>query len=198
MAPALSYRARAPRLRVEGAARPDRGRDPGSGRLRCVVDELLELGIDMGAVELRSRWSRAAGRERPAARGRAGHQVGEISKGVLFPKHRADLLHASIAVERMREGLIEAIAVPQNPLDVLAQQTSVAAASQGELDVEEWFDTVRRAPFATLPRSAYEATRSTCSRGGIRPTSSPSCARASCGTGRRAPSPAGRARSGSP
>ncbi|MFT4284618.1 MAG: ATP-dependent helicase, partial [Protaetiibacter sp.] len=80
------------------------------------------------------------------------------SKGVMFPKHRADLLHTAIATERMREGLIEAIAVPQNPLDILAQQT-VASVALDSLDVEGWFETVRRsAPFATLPRSAYEAT----------------------------------------
>ena len=131
-----------------------------SGRLRCVVaTSSLELGIDMGAVDLviqvESPPSVASGLQRV---GRAGHQVGEISKGVLFPKHRADLLHTAIATERMREGLIEAIAVPQNPLDILAQQT-VAAVALDTLDVEEWFDTVRRAaPFATLPRSAYEAT----------------------------------------
>jgi len=131
-----------------------------SGRLRCVVaTSSLELGIDMGAVDLviqvESPPSVASGLQRV---GRAGHQVGEISKGVLFPKHRADLLHTAIATERMREGLIEAIAVPQNPLDILAQQT-VAAVALDTVDVEEWFETVRRsAPFATLPRSAYEAT----------------------------------------
>ena len=131
-----------------------------SGRLRCVVaTSSLELGIDMGAVDLviqvESPPSVASGLQRV---GRAGHQVGEISKGVLFPKHRADLLHSAIATERMREGLIEAISVPQNPLDILAQQT-VAAVALDSLDVEEWFDRVRRsAPFATLPRSAFEAT----------------------------------------
>ena len=131
-----------------------------SGRLRCVVaTSSLELGIDMGAVDLviqvESPPSVASGLQRI---GRAGHQVGEISKGVLFPKHRTDLIHTTVAVERMLSGQIEAIAVPANPLDVLAQQT-VAATALGALDVEEWFDTVRRsAPFATLPRSAYNAT----------------------------------------
>ncbi|HWR85773.1 MAG TPA: ATP-dependent helicase [Rhodoglobus sp.] len=131
-----------------------------SGRLRCVVaTSSLELGIDMGAVDLviqvESPPSVASGLQRI---GRAGHQVGEISKGVLFPKHRTDLVHTSVAVERMLSGQIEAIAIPANPLDVLAQQT-VAATALGEVDVEEWFDTIRRsAPFATLPRSAYEAT----------------------------------------
>jgi ATP-dependent Lhr-like helicase len=131
-----------------------------SGRLRCVVaTSSLELGIDMGAVDLvvqvESPPSVASGLQRV---GRAGHQVGEISKGVLFPKHRADLLHTAVASERMLSGQIEAISVPANPLDVLAQQT-VAAVALGPLDVEDWFETVRRsAPFATLPRSAYTAT----------------------------------------
>jgi ATP-dependent Lhr-like helicase len=131
-----------------------------SGRLRCVVaTSSLELGIDMGAVDLviqvESPPSVASGLQRI---GRAGHQVGEISKGMLFPKHRTDLLHTSVVVERMLSGRIEAIAIPANPLDVLAQQT-IAAAALGPIDVEEWFDSVRRsAPFATLPRSAYEAT----------------------------------------
>jgi Lhr-like helicases len=131
-----------------------------SGRLRCVVaTSSLELGIDMGAVDLviqvETPPSVASGLQRV---GRAGHQVGEISKGVLFPKHRADLLGTTVVSERMRTGLIEAIAVPQNPLDILAQQT-VAAVALDTLEVEEWFETVRRsAPFSTLPRSAYEAT----------------------------------------
>ncbi|WP_309709919.1 ATP-dependent helicase, partial [Pseudolysinimonas sp.] len=131
-----------------------------SGTLRCVVaTSSLELGIDMGAVDLviqvETPPSVASGLQRV---GRAGHQVGEISKGVLFPKHRADLLGTTVVSERMRTGLIEAIAVPQNPLDILAQQT-VAAVALDTIEVEEWFETVRRsAPFATLPRSAYEAT----------------------------------------
>ncbi|MEX1079770.1 MAG: ATP-dependent helicase [Homoserinimonas sp.] len=131
-----------------------------SGRLRCVVaTSSLELGIDMGAVDLviqvESPPSVASGLQRV---GRAGHQVGEVSRGILFPKHRADLLHSAVTSERMTAGLIEELSVPQNPLDVLAQQT-VAAAALDQLDVEEWFNTVRRsAPFATLPRSAYDAT----------------------------------------
>jgi ATP-dependent Lhr-like helicase len=131
-----------------------------SGRLRCVVaTSSLELGIDMGAVDLvvqvESPPSVASGLQRV---GRAGHQVGEVSRGVIYPKHRADLIHAAVAAERMVAGLIESLAVPANPLDILAQQT-VAAAALEPIDAEEWFDTVRRsAPFATLPRSAYEAT----------------------------------------
>ncbi|MCU1566271.1 MAG: dependent helicase, Lhr family, partial [Pseudarthrobacter sp.] len=131
-----------------------------SGRLRCVVaTSSLELGIDMGAVDLvvqvESPPSVASGLQRV---GRAGHQVGEVSQGVLFPKHRADLVHTAITVERMLTGKIERLSIPANPLDILAQQT-VAATALGSIDVEEWFTTVRRsAPFASLPRSAFEAT----------------------------------------
>src|SRR5690554_2975980 len=115
-----------------------------SGRLRCVVaTSSLELGIDMGAVDLviqvEAPPSVASGLQRV---GRAGHQVGEVSRGILFPKHRADLLHSTVTAERMTAGLIEELVVPQNPLDVLAQQT-VAAVALEQLDVEEWFDTVR-------------------------------------------------------
>jgi ATP-dependent Lhr-like helicase len=131
-----------------------------SGRLRCVVaTSSLELGIDMGAVDLvvqvESPPSVASGLQRV---GRAGHQVGEVSQGFLFPKHRADLVHTAITVERMLTGKIERLSIPANPLDILAQQT-VAATALGSIDVEEWFATVRRsAPFASLPRSAFEAT----------------------------------------
>ncbi|TFC76922.1 ATP-dependent helicase, partial [Cryobacterium cheniae] len=131
-----------------------------AGRLRCVVaTSSLELGIDMGAVDLvvqvESPPSVASGLQRI---GRAGHQVGEVSRGVIFPKHRADLIHAAVAAERMAAGLIESLQVPSNPLDILAQQT-VAATALEPIHAEEWFDTVRRsAPFHSLPRSAYEAT----------------------------------------
>ena len=131
-----------------------------SGILRCVVaTSSLELGIDMGAVDLviqvEAPPSAASGLQRI---GRAGHQVGEISRASLFPKHRSDVLHTAIVTERMLAGQIEAIQVPQNPLDILAQQT-VAAAALAPLHVEEWFETVKRsAPFRSLPRSAFEAT----------------------------------------
>lgn len=131
-----------------------------SGTLRCVVaTSSLELGIDMGAVDLviqvEAPPSAASGLQRV---GRAGHQVGEISRAALFPKHRGDVLHTAIVTERMLAGKIEAIAVPRNPLDILAQQT-VAACALAPISVEEWFETVRRsAPFQSLPRSAYEAT----------------------------------------
>ncbi len=131
-----------------------------SGRLPCVVaTSSLELGIDMGAVDLvvqiESPPSVASALQRV---GRAGHQVGEVSRGVLFPKHRSDLAQTAVAVERMRAGAIESMRVPANPLDVLAQQI-VAATAVDTWHVDELFTLVRRtAPFATLPRSAYEAT----------------------------------------
>ncbi|MBB2995288.1 ATP-dependent helicase [Paeniglutamicibacter cryotolerans] len=131
-----------------------------TGRLRCVVaTSSLELGIDMGLVDLviqvESPSSVASGLQRV---GRAGHQVGEVSTGVFFPKHRGDLLNTTVTVERMRAGKIESLRIPANPLDILAQQT-VAACALGPVEVEEWFDMVRAsAPFAVLPRSAFEAT----------------------------------------
>ncbi|WP_293784883.1 ATP-dependent helicase, partial [uncultured Aeromicrobium sp.] len=131
-----------------------------SGRLRCVVaTSSLELGIDMGAVDLviqvSSPPSVAAGLQRV---GRAGHQVGELSRGVVFPTNRHDLVAAAVTAARMRSGDIEQLRVLANPLDILAQQT-IAAAALESVDVEEWFETVRRAaPFAALPRSAFDAT----------------------------------------
>ncbi len=130
------------------------------GRLKAVVaTSSLELGIDMGAVDLviqvEAPPSVASGLQRI---GRAGHQVGEISRGVLFPKHRTDLLGCAVSVQRMLAGQIETMRVPANPLDILAQHT-VAAAALDPLDADRWFDTVRRsAPFATLSRSVFEAT----------------------------------------
>ncbi len=130
-----------------------------AGRLRCVVaTSSLELGIDMGAVDLviqvEAPPSVAAGLQRI---GRAGHQVGEISQGVLYPKHRTDLLHCTVTVSRMLGGEIESLRIPQNPLDVLAQHT-IAAASVAELNVDHWFDVVRRAaPYRDLHRSVFDA-----------------------------------------
>ena len=130
------------------------------GRLPCVVaTSSLELGIDMGAVDLvvqiESPPSVASALQRV---GRAGHQVGQVSRGVLFPKHRGDLVPAAVAVEQMRVGGIEALHVPASPLDVLAQQV-VAATSVDTWEADTLFDVVRRAaPFTSLPRSAYDAT----------------------------------------
>jgi ATP-dependent helicase Lhr and Lhr-like helicase len=130
------------------------------GRLPCVVaTSSLELGIDMGAVDLVIQIepppSVASALQRV---GRAGHQVGETSVGVLFPKHRGDLVPTAVTVERMRSGGIEALRVPTNPLDVLAQQV-VAMTAMDSWPVDELFELVRRtASFAALPRSAYDAT----------------------------------------
>lgn len=130
-----------------------------AGRLPAVVaTSSLELGIDMGAVDqvlqISSPPSVASALQRV---GRAGHQVGETSKGVFFPQHRGDLAPAAVSVARMRTGGIEALRIPANPLDVLAQQV-VAATALDEWDVDELFDTVRRAAsYSSLPRSAYDA-----------------------------------------
>ena len=131
-----------------------------SGRLPAVVaTSSLELGIDMGAVDLvvqiESPPSVASALQRV---GRAGHQVGEVSRGVLFPKHRGDLAQTAVAVERMRTGAIESLAVPGNPLDVLAQQV-VAATALDAWQVDDLYALVRRAaPYTSLPRSAFDAT----------------------------------------
>lgn len=128
-----------------------------AGRLPAVVaTSSLELGIDMGAVDLvvqvESPPSVASGLQRV---GRAGHQVGAVSTGVVFPKYRGDLVQAAVVTERMREGAIESLRVPANPLDVLAQQI-VAMVSMDTWDVQELLAVVRRAaPFAALPESAY-------------------------------------------
>ena len=130
------------------------------GRLPAVVaTSSLELGIDMGAVDLviqiESPPSVASALQRV---GRAGHQVGEVSRGVLFPKHRGDLAQTAVSVQRMRSGTIEKMRVPTNPLDVLAQQV-VAATAMEDWSVEEFFDLTRRAAsYANLPRSAFDAT----------------------------------------
>ncbi|SEC98148.1 ATP dependent helicase, Lhr family [Nocardioides exalbidus] len=130
------------------------------GRLPCVVaTSSLELGIDMGSVDLviqiESPPSVASALQRV---GRAGHQVGETSRGVLFPKHRGDLAQTAVAVERMRSGAIEKMAIPANPLDVLAQQV-VAMLAMDEWQVDEMFALMTRAAsYTQLPRSAYDAT----------------------------------------
>ncbi|WP_078588621.1 MULTISPECIES: ATP-dependent helicase [Streptomyces] len=130
-----------------------------AGRLPAVVaTSSLELGIDMGAVELvvqvESPPSVASGLQRV---GRAGHQVGAVSTGVFFPKYRGDLVQSAVVTERMRAGRIEALRIPRNPLDVLAQQL-VAMTALDAWPVDELLAVVRRAaPFATLPQSAFDA-----------------------------------------
>ncbi|MEV0897365.1 ATP-dependent helicase [Actinoplanes sp. NPDC049802] len=130
-----------------------------SGQLPAVVaTSSLELGIDMGAVDLvvqiEAPPSVAAGLQRI---GRAGHQVGAVSRGVVFPKHRGDLLSCAVVAERMGEGAIEELRCPRNPLDVLAQQI-VAMVALDEWQVDDLAILVRRAaPFAELPSSALHA-----------------------------------------
>ncbi|MCF6474268.1 ATP-dependent helicase [Nonomuraea sp. MG754425] len=131
-----------------------------SGRLPAVVaTSSLELGIDMGAVDLvacvEAPPSVASGLQRI---GRAGHQVGAVSRGVIFPKYRGDLVQTAVVAERMKSGLIEELRYPRNPLDVLAQQI-VAMTALDEWTVDELESVVKRAaPYATLPRGALEAT----------------------------------------
>ncbi len=130
-----------------------------AGRLPAVVaTSSLELGIDMGAVDLviqvESPPSVASGLQRV---GRAGHQVGAVSRGVLFPKFRGDLVQTAVIVERMRSGAIEALHIPANPLDVLAQQI-VAMVALDEWPVADLEALVRRAaPFAALTRPVLES-----------------------------------------
>ncbi|GAA3124946.1 ATP-dependent helicase [Planomonospora alba] len=131
-----------------------------SGRLPAVVaTSSLELGIDMGAVDLvacvEAPPSVASGLQRI---GRAGHRVGAVSRGVIFPKYRGDLVRTAVVAERMKRGEIEELRYPRNPLDVLAQQI-VAMTALDEWTVDELESLVRRAaPYRTLPRSALEAT----------------------------------------
>ncbi|MDV2431126.1 ATP-dependent helicase [Corynebacterium tuberculostearicum] len=132
------------------------------GTLKAVVaTSSLELGIDMGAVELvvqvESPPSVASGLQRV---GRAGHFVGAVSHGSFYPKHRADLVQSTLTVARMRAGLIEEMHTPRNPLDVLAQQTVAAVAAAGDdgLDADEWYEMVRRAwPYRDLAREVYDS-----------------------------------------
>ncbi|MEV4710092.1 ATP-dependent helicase [Micromonospora sp. NPDC049374] len=130
-----------------------------AGHLPAVVaTSSLELGIDMGAVDLvvqiEAPPSVAAGLQRV---GRAGHQVGAVSRGVVLPKHRGDLLSCAVVAERMGEAAIEELHHPRNPLDVLAQQV-VAMVALDEWRVGDLATVVRRAaPFAELPDSALHA-----------------------------------------
>lgn len=129
-----------------------------AGKLPAIVaTSSLELGIDMGAVDLviqiEAPPSVASGIQRI---GRAGHQVGAPSKGVIVPKYRGDLLACAAAVPRMVVGEVEPTHYLRNPLDVLAQQL-VAIASMDAVGVDDVFSLVRRAaPFAELPRTSFE------------------------------------------
>lgn len=142
--------ARAQRVEVED--RLKRGQLPA-----IVATSSLELGIDMGAVDLviqiESPPSVAAGMQRI---GRAGHHVGAASRGIIFPKYRGDLLSSGAAAQAMLAGRVESTRYPRNPLDVLAQQL-VAMAALDELHVDAAYATVRSAaPFHELPRNLFD------------------------------------------
>jgi ATP-dependent helicase Lhr and Lhr-like helicase len=129
-----------------------------SGQLPCLVaTSSLELGIDMGAVDLviqvESPKSVSRGLQRV---GRAGHSLGEVSRGRIFPKFRADLLECAVVAKRMREGQIEETVIPQNPLDVLAQHlVSMAALDEWKIDEVERLVTAAE-PFHELSREQLE------------------------------------------
>ncbi len=123
------------------------------GELRAIVaTSSLELGIDMGAVDLVIQVESPGAVSRGMQRiGRAGHQVGEPSRGSIFPKHRGDLLETAVVARRMLDGQIESSRFLRNPLDVLAQQIVAHTAAVEECSVEEMTAIVRRcANFAEI------------------------------------------------
>jgi ATP-dependent Lhr-like helicase len=142
--------AREERLLIEDALK--------AGRLPALVaTSSLELGIDMGAVDLviqiETPVSVASGMQRI---GRASHQVEAVSRGVIFPKYRGDLLASAAITRAMKEGAVEETRVPQNPLDVLAQHLA-AAVALGERRTDDLFALARRAaPWSTLARAQFE------------------------------------------
>src|SRR5699024_4544732 len=131
------------------------------GALRAVVStSSVELGVDRGAVGTVMHAERppavASGLQRI---GSAGHVVAATSHGSFYPKHRSDLLQATVVVQKMVEGGIEKLHIPTNPLDVLAQHTvaAVAAAPEG-LTADDWYDTVVRAwPYRDLAREVFDS-----------------------------------------
>ncbi|HEV2719155.1 MAG TPA: DEAD/DEAH box helicase, partial [Thermoanaerobaculia bacterium] len=142
--------ARAQRIEIEDNLK--------SGRLPALVaTSSLELGIDMGAIDLvvqiEAPPSIASGMQRI---GRASHQVGAASEGIIFPKFRSDLIACAAVTEAMHRGAIEPTRMPRNPLDVLAQQL-VAMISMDDWHADELFDTVRNAaPYADLGRGSFD------------------------------------------
>ncbi len=122
-----------------------------------VATSSLELGIDMGAIDLviqiEAPPSVASGMQRI---GRAGHTIDAASRGIVFPKFRGDLVACAAVTRAMHEAHIESTRYPRNPLDVLAQQI-VAMVASDAWRVDDLFDAVRRAaPFADLSRSVFE------------------------------------------
>ena len=171
-----------------------------AGRLPAVVaTSSLELGIDMGAVDLviqvESPPSVASGLQRV---GRAGHQVGAVSRGVVFPKFRGDLVQTAVVVERMRVGRDRVAARAGQPASTCWPSRSSRCApwtTGTSTSSSRWCAGRRRSPRC---RARSSSRCSTCSPGATPATSSPSCAPASSGTASAARSPAGRVRSGWP
>jgi ATP-dependent Lhr-like helicase len=129
-----------------------------SGQLPCLVaTSSLELGIDMGALDLVIQVESPKSVTRGLQRiGRAGHGLGEVSKGRIFPKYRGDLLECAVVAKRMREGEIEETVIPQKPLDVLAQHlVSMAALDEWEVDEVERLITATE-PYRELSREQLE------------------------------------------
>ncbi len=159
MSGAPAVLARAHHGSVSKEQRADIEDDLKTGRLRAVVaTSSLELGIDMGAVDLviqvESPPSVSSGLQRV---GRAGHQVGAVSEGVVLPKYRADLLSSAVVVDRMRSGQIETLQIPSNPLDVAAQQV-VACVAMDDWSVADLLALLRRtAPFRDLTPAVFES-----------------------------------------
>jgi ATP-dependent Lhr-like helicase len=129
------------------------------GRLKAIVaTSSLELGIDMGSVDLvilvESPGSVSRGLQRV---GRAGHGVDETSRGVVFPKFQGDLVECAVVAERMLAGRIEAVRIPENPLDVLAQQlVAICCADERPTRVDTLGALIRRAaPYRDLSREAF-------------------------------------------
>ncbi len=129
-----------------------------AGRIRALVaTSSLELGIDMGAIDLvvqiEAPPSVASGLQRI---GRAGHQAGAVSEGIIFPKFRGDLVASAAVARAMHEGLVESTRYPRNPLDVLAQHV-VAMAAMEEWSVDDLYSVIRRAaPYADLSRRMFD------------------------------------------
>jgi ATP-dependent Lhr-like helicase len=129
-----------------------------AGQIKALVaTSSLELGIDMGAIDLviqiEAPPSVASGLQRI---GRAGHQAGAVSEGIIFPKFRGDLVACAAVSRAMHQGQVESTRYPRNPLDVLAQQV-VAMAGMDTWPVDDLFTVVRQAaPFADLSRHMFE------------------------------------------
>ncbi len=140
------------RIRLEAEARLKAGEVP-----VVVATASLELGIDVGTVDLVCH----IGAPRALATliqrvGRSGHARGAVPKGILFPLTRDDLLQTAAAVRAVQAGDLDRLVVPQNPLDILAQQC-VATAATGEIGVDELWALVRRAyPFHALARADFD------------------------------------------